>query len=76
MKDTSIAALVFPSGDRRVFFQENSGSLRQAIYSSKHKTWAADSTESFQLVTNAKNNTPLSATRASSHGTTVSHQSM
>lgn len=62
MRDTSIAAIDRPNGDKTVFSQEASGNLRQAIYSGKHNVWAADTTWDFQLVEDARKLTPLAVT--------------
>ena len=61
LSDTSIAAITLPNGDRRVFFQERSGIVRQAIYSASAKVWAAENTTNFQVADDARNNTPLAA---------------
>ena len=61
MNDTSIAAVTLPNLDRRVFFQEASGIIRLAMFSEKGQAWASETTTDFQVVTNAKNNTPLAA---------------
>ena len=61
LSDTSIAAVTLPNGDRQVFFQERSGIIRQAVYSTGAKVWAAGNTTSFQVADDARNNTPLAA---------------
>ena len=61
LKDTSIAAIEYRSGDQRFFFQEDSGNLRQAIYLAKHQMWAAGTLGDFQLLEDARKLTPLSA---------------
>ncbi|KAL8794416.1 MAG: hypothetical protein Q9195_003003 [Heterodermia aff. obscurata] len=61
LNDTSIAAITMPNGDRRVFFQERSGIIRQAKYSTSAQEWAAESTENFQVIDDARNHTPLAA---------------
>ena len=61
MRDTSIAAVHQPNGDQRVFFQEASGNLRQAIYSAKHNIWEANTADSLELVDSPRKLTPLSA---------------
>lgn len=57
--DTSIAVLTLPNGDRHLFFQEHSGLIRQAYYSSTSREWRADSSN--VVAANAKNHTPLAA---------------
>ena len=61
LSDTSIAALTLPNGDRWIFFQERSGIIRLAIYSTGANVWAATNTTSFQVADDARNNTPLAA---------------
>ena len=61
LKDTSIAAIDYRSGDQRFFFQEASGNLRQAIYLAKNQMWAAGTSGDFQLLEDARKLTPLSA---------------
>lgn len=62
LDDTSFAAVSLPNGDRRVVFQEQSGNIRQAIYSSQAKTWGTDSSDNFQLTGLARNKSPLAVT--------------
>ena len=59
--DTSIAAVTLSNGDRRIFFQERSGIIRQAKYSASAKVWVAETTTNFQVADDARNNTPLAA---------------
>ena len=57
LDDTSLTALELPNGDRRLFFQEFSGTIRQAFYSSATKEWKAD--VNYIVASDAKNHTPL-----------------
>ena len=41
--NTALAAVKSPNGDRRLFFQEDTGSIRQAYYTAASKTWEAQS---------------------------------
>ncbi|KAL8740943.1 MAG: hypothetical protein Q9190_006404 [Brigantiaea leucoxantha] len=60
LKDSSFTALSFPNRDRRVFFQDPSGSIRQAFYVAATQEWTTVS--SANLVTsNARRYTPMSA---------------
>lgn len=59
LDDTSIAALALPNGDRRLFFQDVSGVIRQAFGSSSSEEWRADI--SYVVALNAKNHTPIAA---------------
>lgn len=61
LEDTPIAALTLPNGDRRLFFQEFTGTIRQAMYAKNNDNWAADPTPAFQLANDARNSTPLAA---------------
>ena len=65
LDDTSIAALVLPNGDRRLFFQDRSGVIRQAFGSSSSEEWRADI--SYIVASNARNHTPI-ATALLSYG--------
>ena len=57
LDDTSMAALVLPNGDRRLFFQDLSGVIRQAFYSAASRQWRAD--VKYIVASNAKNHTPI-----------------
>ncbi|KAL8853050.1 MAG: hypothetical protein Q9221_002080 [Calogaya cf. arnoldii] len=65
MDDTAIAAVTLPNGNRQVFFQEESGKLRRALYSSQAGIWQTSTdpqmVQSSPLIEDAKNNTPLAA---------------
>ena len=57
LDDTSIAALALPDGGRRLFFQDQSGVIRQASYTSSSKEWRAGI--DIVVASNAKNHTPI-----------------
>ena len=57
LDDTSMAALALPNGDRRLFFQDLSGVIRQAFYSAASRQWRADI--KYIVASNAKNHTPI-----------------
>lgn len=59
LNDSALAAVELPNGDRRVFFQENSGNIRQAVYVGSSKQWSAGFTDIG--VSNPKMHTPLAA---------------
>lgn len=59
MNDSSVTAVVLASGDRRLFFQDPSGTIRQASYSSADDRWMVDAI--CVVVSGAKNYTPLAA---------------
>lgn len=62
LNDTSVASLALSNGDRRLFFQEASGLIRQAFYSASTGGWRADT--SYIVASDAKNHTPLAAINA------------
>ena len=57
LDDTSMAALSLPNGDRRLFFQDLSGDIRQAFYSADSSQWRADIKNI--VASDAKNHTPI-----------------
>lgn len=59
LNDSALAAVGLPNGDRRVFFQENSGNIRQAVYQGSRNQWSASLTDI--IVSDAKMHTPLAA---------------
>lgn len=59
LNDSALAAVELPNGDRRVFFQENSGNIRQAVYQGSRNQWSASLTDI--IVSDAKMHTPLAA---------------
>ncbi|KAL8852602.1 MAG: hypothetical protein Q9221_002482 [Calogaya cf. arnoldii] len=60
MANTSLNAFVLRNGDRQVYFQENTGAVRRANYSSQVGLWKSSSVQSLGISA-AKNNTPLAA---------------
>lgn len=61
LDNTSIAALSLPNGDRSVFFEERTGTVRRALYSHNAGSWVAATSAQFVATLDARNNTPLSA---------------
>ena len=59
MNDTSVAIVASDNGDKHLLFQENSGTIRQALYDSPNKQWTSDVNNI--VATNAKNDTPIVA---------------
>lgn len=59
LNDSALAAVEMPNGDRSVFFQENNGYIRQAIYIGSSKQWSAGPANI--VVEDAKKHTPLAA---------------
>ncbi|MCJ1261726.1 hypothetical protein MMC22_001592, partial [Lobaria immixta] len=66
LNDSSLAALSLPNGDRRLFYQEPNGRIKQAAYSSSSKEWP--STSISVVASDARNNTPLAAMNLVSTG--------
>ncbi|MCJ1435908.1 hypothetical protein MMC27_005284 [Xylographa pallens] len=60
LRNTSIASTTCPNGDRWIFFQDISGSIRQAQYPSDVATWRVASNGTIPSIPRA--GTPLSAT--------------
>lgn len=58
LNDTALASVTSSNGDRRIFFQDNNGTIRQAVFQNGH--WA--SPISYIVANGAKANTPLAAT--------------
>ena len=54
LDDSSIAAVTLQNGDRRVVFQETSGTIRQAIFSANDKSWVAETSSTFQVAPGCK----------------------
>ena len=59
LADTSIAALSTSTGDRHIFFQDCSGTVRQAIFVTSKAQWL--SSLAMIVATDAKNHTPIAA---------------
>ncbi|KAL8721909.1 MAG: hypothetical protein Q9225_001505 [Loekoesia sp. 1 TL-2023] len=57
MDNGSLAAVTLDNGNRHVYFQENTGAFRRAIYSPQARAWQASTDD--RLVSDAKNMTPL-----------------
>lgn len=59
MYNTSLATVTRPSGNREVYFQENIGAFRRALYSFQANLWHTSKDQFWAL--NARNNTQLAA---------------
>ena len=62
INDTSIAAVTLSNGDRRLFFQDLSGAIRQAFYSPATRVWRADI--NYVVASDARNHTPIAVVDA------------
>lgn len=58
MDNTSIAATTLSNGNRHVYFQENTGALRRAIFSSQAGVWQPFA-DVAQIASRPENKTPL-----------------
>ena len=59
LDDTSFAVVSWGDADRRLFFQDVAGNIRQAEYSNATGVWTADT--SHVVATGAKLGTPITA---------------
>lgn len=67
LNDTSVAVVALDKGDKRLFFQESSGSIREALYTSSTGQWVADVNS--VIASDAKKATPLAAFGVNNTGT-------
>ena len=58
-----------PNGDKRLFFQETEGNIRESLYTNSKGSWSSNVDDI--VATNAKNSTPLSALLVNNTGTTT-----
>ena len=54
-------------GDKRLLFQEGTGSIREALFTQSANTWSSDVNN--VVATDARNSTPLAALLVNSTGT-------
>lgn len=66
LNDSSLAALALSNGDRRLFYQEHTGQIKQAAYSFSSRSWP--STLNLVIASDARNGTPLAAVNLASEG--------
>ena len=59
LSDTSLAALILPSGERQLFFQDIDGFIRRAIWTASDEPWVIS--PYFNLSVSSKKHTPLVA---------------
>ena len=65
--DSSVAVVALGTGDRRLLFQEGTGSIREALFTQSANSWRTDINNI--VATDARNNTPLAALLVNSTGT-------
>ena len=62
MDNTTLAAIEFPNGQRRVFFQDRMGVVNQGLYTPTAEKWDIGTAGTSNVTgDNARNNTPLAA---------------
>ena len=67
-----MAIVALGDGDKRLLFQENTGDIREALYTASSKTWTANVNN--VVATNARNSTPLAALLVNGTGTPFADQ--
>lgn len=65
--DSSVTIVALGDGDRRLLFQEGTGSIREALFTQSANSWRTDINNI--VATDARNNTPLAALLVNSTGT-------
>lgn len=65
--DSSVAIVALGDGDKRLLFQEGTGSIREALFTQSANIWRSDINN--VVATDARNNTPLAALLVNSTGT-------
>ena len=65
--DSSVSIVALGDGDKRLFFQEGSGNIRESLFTQSTNSWTSDINNI--VVTDARNNTPLVALLVNSTGT-------
>ena len=66
MDDTPVEVVALADGDKRMFFQENTGDIRESIYTSSSKEWVSNINN--VVATDARNSTPIAAYLVSDNG--------
>ena len=67
--DTSVSVVALPNGDKRLFFQETGGNIRESLYTNSTGNWASNIDD--VVATNAQNSTPISALLVNNTGTST-----
>ena len=65
--DSSVSIVALGNGDKRLLFQEGSGSIRESLFTQSANSWSSDINNI--VATDARNNTPLAAVLVNSTGT-------
>ena len=65
--DSSVSIVALGDGDKRLLFQEGTGSIREALFTQSANSWTSDINN--VVATDARNNTPLAALLVNSTGT-------
>ena len=74
LDDSSFAAMAMTNNDRYIFFQDQNGTVRQAIYAQSSSAWVTNI--DLVVATNARNHTPMATALISDtiNGDTVSFE--
>lgn len=67
--DTSVSVVALPNGDKRLFFQETGGNIRESLFTSSTGNWSSNIND--VVANNAKNSTPISALLVNNTGTST-----
>ena len=65
--DSSVSIVALGDGDKRLLFQEETGNIREALFTQSANSWTSDINN--VVTTDARNNTPLAAVLVNSTGT-------
>ena len=57
LNDSSLAVEQLYNGDRHLYFQDDTGTIRQAVYTSSAKSWKASL--GYTVASDAKSHTPI-----------------
>jgi hypothetical protein len=71
LDDTSVAVVSLANGDRRMFFQEASGSIRESLFTSSTGQWTSDVANI--VASDAMNFTPIAALPMNASSTTLKY---
>ena len=67
--DTSVSVIALSNGDKRLFFQETGGKIRESLFTNSTGNWSSNIND--VVANNAKNSTPISAMLMNNTGTST-----
>lgn len=67
--DTSVSVIALSNGDKRLFFQETGGNIRESLFTNSTGNWSSNIND--VVANNAKNSTPISAMLVNNTGTST-----